>query len=373
VNIKPAQHDPRADSASAGGAGFVMPYLPRLDTFRAVAAVLVVYAHYFDYMSPWRNTTGYGTLGVSFFFMLSGFLITGILLVDDGADKFQRLKRFYIRRSFRIFPVYYCMLVIGVALGILGFRESLPWTALYLSNFYMDFGGTDTAYAGHFWSLAVEEQFYLLWPMALIFLPRRHLIAATSILIVAILSWPMLSAVLGLPSLAPYRFLTILHLPPLCLGALMAIVYCQGGIERIERLLRCLLPITVPSLALYVIWLRVAVSEWVPIWILFPIGPYLLFAWLIARAVRDGPTANSWGGRILPAFGMLSYGIYVYHLPIRAIVDRFDPYWISWFIRAAGVVATVLVAWLSYHYLEAPARAFGRRLAGKQKVAYQPA
>lgn len=107
-----------------------------------------------------------GYLGVRLFFVLSGFLITGILL--DGIG----FRKFYWRRSLRIFPAYYAALGVYALLDIESIREGWPYLLTYSQNVYFAMGG-NTELVGHFWSLAVEEQFYLLWPLAILAMPRR--------------------------------------------------------------------------------------------------------------------------------------------------------------------------------------------------------
>ena len=148
------------------------PYYPALDGFRTIAVGAVFVVHYMPPILP------YGWLGVQMFFVLSGFLITGIL-ADTSSDRF-RFKNFYVRRALRIFPLYYGVLTLWACISLLTHgsfsRYYLLWP-VYLQNFFwlitrgsvsdVLFTGSGHAFAmiGHLWSLAVEEQFYLLWPL----------------------------------------------------------------------------------------------------------------------------------------------------------------------------------------------------------------
>src|SRR5262249_25262316 len=98
-------------------------------------------------------------------------------------------------------------------------------------------------------------------------------------------------------------------------------------------------------------------------WVPAPLGEVLVMSWLIARAALDGPAGARWGGRWLPALGVISYGIYVYHQPIRSFVDTYDPTWTLVTPRVIGVAVTIGVAWLSYYCMELPLRRIGRRIA----------
>jgi len=153
--------------------------MPQLDGLRAVAVLLVVWAHWAP--EAYRNIAGtnLGFIGVQMFFVLSGFLITGILVnvhqeVRRPEDRWIALRRFYARRALRIFPLHYLVLLLVVLLGLSPFRETWPWHAAYLSNFNFWLTGSHlNVHGGHLWSLSVEEQFYLLWPFIL-FVPRKQ-------------------------------------------------------------------------------------------------------------------------------------------------------------------------------------------------------
>lgn len=354
----------------------VLPYIPRLDSFRAIAALAVIWCHYFDPMLPsaWRNTA-VGMAGVIFFFVLSGYLITNVILADAGLPPRERLRRFYLRRTFRIFPLYYVAIALGLAFGIRGFWTSQPWSALYLVDACLILPGCDSTklgYTAHFWTLGVEEKFYLLWPLLVIFVPRRRAIVAT--LLLAATVYGFLIAAFGPYWLPPIEQLSRLWewapvavIPAICAGALLAFAANTGLLARTERVLRWLLLLTVPmtlflssTLASYAALLHPALY-WVPA----PVGEVLVMSWLIARAALDGPSGASWGGRWLPALGVISYGIYVYHQPIRSFVDTYDPTWTLITPRVIGVAATIGLAWLSYTCMELPLRRIGRGIASR--------
>jgi peptidoglycan/LPS O-acetylase OafA/YrhL len=109
-------------------------------------------------------------------FALSGFLISGMLIDASAAasnprEKWYLLRHLYIRRLLRLAPLFYADLLIAVLLNVPTFRESWAWHVVYASNFYQWFHGQG-GWGSHLWSLAVEEQFYLFWPLILIFMPR---------------------------------------------------------------------------------------------------------------------------------------------------------------------------------------------------------
>lgn len=153
-------------------------YLVQLDGLRFLAVALVLY----DHLAADFNKIRLGHLGVTMFFVLSGFLITRILLSssdklrgqEGGLGKY--LKRFFIRRTLRIFPVYYLCILILVIFDVPPVREKLGWCVFYATNIYMALNQTWMGVVDHFWSLAVEEQVYLVAPFVIFFIPRKWLI-----------------------------------------------------------------------------------------------------------------------------------------------------------------------------------------------------
>lgn len=154
--------------------------MPQLDALRAFAVLLVIISHWFSAQHILNRYTSNGILGVTLFFVLSGFLITGILLrskdkITQGADVKKAFVTFYIRRSLRIFPVYYVLLLVLFVFNVAAVRESFWWHFFYGSNFFFWSKGAFGGELSHFWSLAVEEQFYLIWPAVIIFIRQKYI------------------------------------------------------------------------------------------------------------------------------------------------------------------------------------------------------
>jgi peptidoglycan/LPS O-acetylase OafA/YrhL len=230
-------------------------YMSQLDSLRFFAVLGVMVLHFWRPRPEiWILRLNWGELGVRLFFVLSGFLITGILLGCRELAERQPERRlflvrqFYIRRFLRIFPLYYLVLLVLVVADITPARELWPWLFSYTTNIWVWQHLTWPEKVGHFWTLAVEEQFYLVWPWLVLFLRRRWLV-------------PLL---LGLTVLAPaYRFyaagqypddaagnftrgaLTIAVVDNLAFGALLAMLFRGGlGEDRVQRLLqRVVLPV----------------------------------------------------------------------------------------------------------------------------------
>ncbi|TIS79978.1 MAG: acyltransferase, partial [Mesorhizobium sp.] len=151
----------------------------QLDAVRAVAVTLVLYAHF---LAP-NGTSFLGHLGVRLFFVLSGFLITRLLLDARDGNAFASgpaLRAFYARRVIRIFPPYFAVLALVWLTNLEQSSSSLAWHALYLSNFWYALRNDWNPWLlCHFWSLSIEEQFYLAWPLIVLLAPRRRIEAIT--------------------------------------------------------------------------------------------------------------------------------------------------------------------------------------------------
>ena len=175
---------PRA-RRSASGPGF---RISSLDGLRAVSILLVVGAHS---ISPDRYPTAFslfghlGNTGVRVFFLISGFLITSLLLKEHAASGSISLPKFYMRRVIRIFPAFYVYVGVLALLAWIGRIQLLPGDMLHSLTYTMNYHHERSWYVNHLWSLSVEEQFYLLWPAALLIAgPRRALKGAAAAIVI---------------------------------------------------------------------------------------------------------------------------------------------------------------------------------------------
>lgn len=211
-----------------------------LDGLRGIAVLGVMFYHFLG-VAPacqgWaahvQKAAGWGWCGVDLFFVLSGFLITGILLDAKGSPNY--FKSFYVRRVLRIFPLYYgVLLAVAVCMRIpaashfFGFedvRASLWWMSAYLSNFILAARHDKTVFGpiGHFWSLAVEEHFYIVWPAIVWFCSRRQLAWACVIFAGGALAVRCAMVLSAGANEAPYM-LTPCRVDGLALGALLALI-----------------------------------------------------------------------------------------------------------------------------------------------------
>lgn len=319
-----------------------------------------------------------GWAGVQLFFVLSGFLITGILI--DSKDKPNRWRNFYIRRSLRIFPLYYFVLILIFFVYPL-FANLSPayeasrdlqiafWT--YTSNWAFLFGNAGGL--SHFWSLAVEEQFYLLWPFFIFYFHQNTLLKIS----IALIFFAFISRALFM-ILIPDHYnsavyeATICRMDALTLGALLAMmIRSQNTYDWLTRYSFYLLTFSVAGL-IVMLGINKNLSATAPGLGIFD---QTLFALLYALAifyVLQPKTSFSalWkkitSDKLLNHVGRYSYAIYVFHLPMRSIWN--DTLFISpdghggltlWFLllyNSAGVFTMAYIcARISWQFLERPA------------------
>jgi peptidoglycan/LPS O-acetylase OafA/YrhL len=166
-------------------------YMPQLDGLRAIAVIAVLLHHFIDteYLPLFLSQIPFGYLGVRLFFVLSGFLITGILLrerlaIESGHVTISiAFRQFYIRRFLRIFPLYYLVIAITLAFGLEEATEYWLSLSTYTFNIEISLQGWYPSYFAHFWSLSVEEQYYVFWPWLILVVRRKFLVPATVLLV----------------------------------------------------------------------------------------------------------------------------------------------------------------------------------------------
>jgi len=200
-------------------------YIPGIDGLRAIAVLAVLFEHYAGRVADIVFPFGAGNFGVNLFFVISGFLITGILLdtLAGSAHRGRSWAAFHVRRVFRLAPMLIATIAALWLLAVPVIRDSWLWHVTYLSNVY-------TAAGGHkliFWTLAVEEQFYLVWPPILMLTPRRYLPRLCIALIVLAIGWKTALAAAGIGR-GWANLMLIGNLEPLAIGALLALAARRG-------------------------------------------------------------------------------------------------------------------------------------------------
>lgn len=364
-------------------------HIAALDGIRGLAILLVMFFHMTNLQmltkidSIWFGLASFGASGVNLFFVLSGYLITGILLDAKGQPHYFR--NFYMRRVLRIFPLYYLVVFVSLVIlprlhvpGLRTLGSEQIWYWLFLSNFSIAYHNTwQHQILDVTWSLSIEEQFYLVWPALVLLCGRRTLLWICGGLIVLSLACRAALIAKGY-NLIQLITLTPCRLDGLAAGAAIAVLIREGRIEPILQIAKLLVW---PVLA-YLLWTHRTIWVWddersaygyVAAWdrdslsqILGPTGDAIVFGSMLVVAVAR--PAGTWAGflsqRWLGVFGRFSYALYLVHLPLRAAL-RDKLYGPTKYLQVAGspllgqllfyaltVPVSLAVAWASWHLFE---------------------
>lgn len=286
----------------------------QFDGIRALAVILVILHHW----TAWGRAADLGNLGVQFFFVLSGFLITSILLdlrahlQRGGLTFWEAFKNFQIDRIFRIWPIYFLTLF-AVTLAGHRFEDpgAIPMHMVFASNvLFVLRDGFETTLA-HFWTLSVEFQFYLAWPFAVLLLGKGRLELLTLALVISAPIFRLLMVSNGFENFAAFNTLPFANMDSLGIGALIAQWQCcesENSTRREALFAYSAIIAFVAFVALRILQVEIANIE--------QTAYAVIFGWIVNRA-RTGFTGSV--GYILrfPALtwiGLISYGIYVYHM-----------------------------------------------------------
>jgi peptidoglycan/LPS O-acetylase OafA/YrhL len=342
--------------------------IPSLDGWRALSIALVMLSH-FEFATGFPRELAFswgrlfqGDLGVRIFFVISGFLITYLLLLEAERDGRPSLKQFYGRRVLRIFPVYYLFAAVLAALTAAGLYSDTWTTWLATLTFTRDIVGRGGSATAHFWSLAVEEQFYLIWPVTLVTLAlwRRPKLAIGLLLLPVVLSPIFRSGVLQmhmgshLATRLLSGFSPVLYADSLAIGCLGAFLYNQHR-HRVSAIASRPFLAGVLSAALFAsAWLAWPAVDGA--WALVPSVQAVLIMAAIWTTIerRTGPAYRLLNAAPLVWLGTLSYSLYIWQQlflghfagPQLAGLAIYD--WLVWWLPA--IVAAVV----SYYVVERP-------------------
>jgi peptidoglycan/LPS O-acetylase OafA/YrhL len=352
--------------------------IPALDGVRGLAILLVLTHNLNPFQGGGRLidrlaefASNFGWVGVQLFFVLSGYLISGILLDTRGAPHYYR--SFFGRRVLRIFPLYYGVLLVSLvvlpALGLaperlLADRARGVWLWTYVINWAEPLGAGVAAFP-HFWSLAVEEQFYLIWPLVVRHTTPRRLLKVAAVLVVVAFASRLALRLAGTGEAGPYMF-TVCRMDALALGGAAAALLRIPAYREAATRWR---GVTLAVAGLFLLGFLATRG--------YPRTSYLdqtfgytilaiTFAVLVLVAVLDHERGRGWIGAmfenpVLRSFGKYSYGIYVFHQPLNQmigepILHRLLP--LGTGLKAGAVyiasvsAASYALAFLSYHGYE---------------------
>lgn len=379
-------------NSSVARSALLVPYFPAFDGLRAMAFLMVFACHYVTKVAD-SELLRWGWVGTDLFFALSGFLITGILFDSLGRQHYFRT--FYIRRSLRIFPLFYgfwiVLLLLTPVLHILWNRYNLAMVA-YIGNVFIAGskhhpnpttivfhsirhpGVERYLIVGHLWTLCVEEQFYLIWPAVVFLLRSRRSLLTLCIAALALLPLIRLGFAHLRPDLLQTGFLynsTWSHSDALLAGAALAL-WLRGPAPSPERL-------RVGAMIAFCVSIILITAT-----ISLPGAPddnfrictygFSLIALasvsLLVIALSSRWLAVALETRPMIATGRITYGLYFFHaLPILFVNDvlaHATSPMVSYLIIAATFVGTYIVAWCSYRFFEA------RFLELKSRFALRP-
>jgi peptidoglycan/LPS O-acetylase OafA/YrhL len=335
-----------------------MKYIPALDGIRALAILLVLLFHWFP-VDHWVNVLPNGPIGVTLFFVLSGYLISNILMGQQAAGTFlPSFKNFVIRRALRIFPIYFLVLLgllVGKKIGIqvvTDFYEHPFYYWTYVYNHWLERTQNWSDMLSPYWSLSVEEQFYIVWPFFMMLIPsgKRLLGFLWSVVVLGIIARYIL--VYKLDGIGVYMITCV---DTFAWGALLA-YYLRNG--RSAELGIWIGRLWIPVLILWIILCVMHTDADLVKQLFFRSLTSMVSVALLFQAMQEGILARIFSWTPLRKLGQMSYGVYLYHMLVPDLVYQLaarlqiplpeDPY------HVIGILGLFLIAAISYRWIEKP-------------------
>lgn len=393
------EHDEATKKALAGADAKA---IPTLDGMRGIAVLLVLAFHFawtfpgddrtkavsgIDWIAVYMHEFLWsGWTGVDLFFVLSGYLITRGLVAPSKRETGSRLKMFWMRRVLRIFPLYYAFVIVGTIVALALRHDWVPGISywLYMQNYALAFDDVVLRWTAHFWSLAIEEQFYFVWPLVAILTPRKKLIPTILVLVPLVVGLRGLLVFKG-AQIGPVA--TLLHDQ----HQIAKFVYRATFTRADGLLLGAFVAVTQREVAhpVSIAWRRLRFPIWLGttlmvaglyVWThglndydrrIMGIG-YVVLALFFASSVSlcadhvIGERARkflSWGP--LVACGKVSYGMYIFHWvlvvllvkPIeemQAAMDTATKIGLNSAVVVLGISVVYVLAWVSFRFFETP-------------------
>jgi peptidoglycan/LPS O-acetylase OafA/YrhL len=335
---------------------------PALDGVRGIAILLVVAHHGLPEIFP-----AGGTVGVTLFFALSGFLISAILLEERESTGRLDLRRFYARRARRLLPALVVLVALAVVLGLVfSSRIATVGSAvpvlMYVANLPLAAGARVDA-LGHTWSLAIEEQFYLVWPLVLLAIPIRRRFTFGVVLAagVGVAAWRA-ALWLGGASDARVYYGTDTRSDALLIGCAVALFVSGRAPWKSHR---WVVPVAVLSMAATGL-----LGTDVGLYVAAPTVAVVLAAAMVIGAAGEHPPVFL-SSTLLRWCGRRSYGLYLWHAPVFYFGLRAFHY--SWLSVTISLVISVVLTWASWRYVEEPVmRRAQRSMRPAASVAAEP-
>lgn len=338
-------------------------YLPGLNGLRAIAALSVVIAHISqdgiaDFGLSLITELPMAGFGVTLFFVISGFLITFLLIKELKKTNTVSIGKFYLRRVFRIWPIYYlfifiCFVVFHLAEEQQPLSNSQMWWYIFFAANIPFIFQNGILILVHYWSIGVEEQFYLFWP-GLVKLSKNKLIITATILLVSFLILKLVFwYFLGNQSYL-YRFISVTRFHCMMIGAVGAILYTNKSI---------IINILQNKIVQFISWVLFLTMGIGLLYIPAVVSHELIAVASLSMIVGQISTKNrifSLENYFFDFIGKISYGIYVIHPLIVFLLSKFykhlDIYIpVKYFLVYTSVIGlTILFAWISYKYYESP-------------------
>jgi peptidoglycan/LPS O-acetylase OafA/YrhL len=349
-------------------------YFPNLNGLRFIAAFLVIIHHIEKYKSAFKIDNYWGTvafigtigkLGVVLFFVLSGFLITHLLLIEEHSFKKINIGKFYIRRILRIWPLYYFIIILALFVlpninlfTIPGYGKDVIYSSLLLKiflfaiffpNLISPLAGW-VPYASHTWSVGTEEQYYLFWPIIIKYSRKYRIILMLFIIVFYQLFDKLLST--HYSDILPYRniiksFWQSFNINCMAIGGIFAILFFQKN-----KYLNYLRNNRLFYLTIALVTFLMLKGVYLP----FHYESYsVLFGIIILNFATNDKIKISLENRALNYLGNISYGLYMFHpigIGLAIIITRSIGLTTNWFIYPITFVLTIIIAGLSYKYFE---------------------
>lgn len=337
-----------------------LKHFNELDGIRAIAALMVMFFHFFSgievngtFLKNLQKISVFGQTGVSLFFVLSGFLITRILINTKDTPNF--FSNFYLRRTVRIFPLYYLFLILYFF--VVPFIENTPLISfneqiyfwIYLQNIAMTF---DWNISGprHYWSLAVEEHFYLFWPILVYYLSKKGI----KLIIFGIVLLALIVRILLINNGYGTFYFTLARIDELALGALLAILEVNRMLiaENSKKFLMLMVAVLIPTMFLFMFSEGKGMDiKQITKFSLLALCYMSFIGWVITS--KDSNLVKKiLNSKWLSFTGKISYGLYVYHpLCFTIIANHIHTKNVFIYFLLCFVTAFV-VASLSYYLFE---------------------